>query len=212
MKGQEWIGGLFSLLLAGIIAGVALPAILPGQALKVTPEVEANEFENKAILLANSLLTSQSLIHSDNRGVFDEENLNKNMMEKSSNFNTLKDECYSELRSPPLSTYLCISRTYPDSFALVLVKDTENGKGWFSLIQPNKVDLENKLLACFESIDKTKTQDLFDETKDITKILNIEKCGFKRYSTILNELGFVVPIRYSDNGVHIGWMKVLVVE
>ncbi len=81
MKGQEWIGGLFSLLLAGVVAGIALPMILPGQAVKVTAEVDSNEFENKALIIANSVMSDERLIYFDvysnsfQRGVFDKDKL-----------------------------------------------------------------------------------------------------------------------------------------
>ena len=83
MKGQEWIGGLFSLLLAGVIAGVALPAILPGQAAKIAPQVDAKEFEIKAISMANSLMGNEKLIAFDQStnsyklGMFDVDKLSK---------------------------------------------------------------------------------------------------------------------------------------
>lgn len=125
MKGQEWIGGLFSLLLAGIIAGVALPAILPGQVLKVTPEAEANEFENKAITLANSLLSNQNLVYFDgvayHRGVLDQSKLDA--VEK----------------DPSSIEFL------PGTYTRIYVEDRELGKVWtFEL-----VDGESKNIKIF---------------------------------------------------------------
>ncbi len=123
MKGQEWIGGLFSLLLAGIIAGVALPAILPGQALKITPEAEANEFENKAITLANSLLSNPNLVYFNDvtyqRGVFDQSKLDA-------------------IEKDPSSI-----EVLPDTYTRVYVEDRELGKVWtFELVDKKSENIE----------------------------------------------------------------------
>lgn len=128
-KGQEWIGGLFSLLLAGIIAGVALPAILPSQALKVTPEVEANEFENKAIIFANSLLSDSKLVYSDEianyRGIFAVEKLD-----------SLHD------KKTKLSLF------YPETDIRVVVKDLDEGKSWAFHVEDSESEKIKDFLAC----------------------------------------------------------------
>lgn len=120
MKGQEWIGGLFSLLLAGIIAGIALPSILPGQELKITPQVEAKEFENKAIVIANSLIGNQELLYLDGTGsyqtgVFDKKKLDDAKSGK-------------------------IKLLYPEACVDIEIKDKEKSEKWsFSLKdEPNR--------------------------------------------------------------------------
>lgn len=211
MKGQvSYIEPLFTLLLAGLLAG-AVAVILPGQIGKITPDIDSKEFENRAIILTNSLIANPNLIYSNDRAMFDEEDLNTNMMEKSSNFADITQVCYSESRRHPLPTYLCIAPSYPDSFVLVLIKDVENNTGWFSFIQSDNVELEDKLKTCFQPVDKNKVQELFDEDKDILQTLDMANCGFKANSNVVNN-GFPVSIRYADNEVHMGWIKVLVVE
>lgn len=209
MRGQiSYIEPIFTLLLAGILAGV-VAVILPGQVTQVTPDIDAKEFENRALLLTNSLLANPNLIYSNNRAMLDESDLNTGLMDKSSNFDDITQVCDRKIRQQLPN--LCVSSIYPDSFALVLVKDAEDSRGWFSFIQPDNIELENKLLSCFKSVNKNKVQELFDESKDILQTLGIKNCGFKRNSNVLNN-GFPVSIRYPNGNVHIGWIKVLVVE
>jgi len=221
MKGQSWIYNWLAMI-PTVILVITLPLILKGQATKISPEIEVNEFENKAILLTNVLMSNSNLIYSDNRSMFDKDELDANMMSKSVNFNSLIEVCYSESRNPPSPTSLCALRPYPETFALVLIKDTDKNEGWFSLIPPARGGLEDNLLKCFKLIDKSKTQELFDETKKITEILNMENCGFERYTKILSgsfltvnkrfHQLFPVSIRYPDGAVSAGWIKVMVVE
>jgi len=42
--------------------------------------------------------------------------------------------------------------------------------------------------------------------------LNIQNCGFKRNTNILNEKGFSIAIRYTSGDINVGWIKVVVVE
>lgn len=134
MKGQEWVGGIFTLLLAGIVAGVAMPAILPGQALKVAPAADASEFENKAVLIADSLLGNRNLIHfgitsnSYSRGVFDKDKLDA-------------------AESDPSG----IVAFYPDTLVTISIQDMETGKWW--IFQTKDAGSENvkQYLKCLES-------------------------------------------------------------
>ncbi len=213
MKGQEWIGGLFSLLLAGVIAGIALPAILPGQALKVTPEMEANEFENKAILLANFLLANHDIVYFDgdtfSRGVF-------NVVQLDDQLNLFfKKGSLTELYRCIAIDDKCKLATYPGSYALIIISDT-NGSGWFTgtnrLSGSEEVTLN--IVTCFQNQHEMGIDGagkIFEPNSDLVSILELEQCNLKRHSNILNK-GLPVSIRYSDEEIHQGILKVLVVE
>lgn len=214
MKGQiTGMQEMISLLITvGLLAVITL--IPKGQLTKLSPELEAKEFENKAILLANSLLGESSLIYSNNPAMFDEQQLNTKMIEKSSSFSSILD-------CPPSS--ICI-KTYPESFSLILIKDVEGipQKGWFTLARPSRSSqIDAKINACFATFDKNKVEQLFVDRADIPSILNLENCEFQRYTSILTNFkadnriisnSFPVSIRDSDGNVHVGWIKVLVVE
>lgn len=203
MKAQAWIQDWFALLLTGVIAVGVLPFILPGQITKISPDVDAKEFENKAILLANSLMSNQNLIYSDNRVMFDKDSLDTKMIEKSA------------ANSMALCTPLCGSlNSYPESFSIILVKDGEASppQGWFSILWPKSTALHGKMTSCLSAVDNNEIGQLFVDGADIPKILNLKGCGFNRYSTILNEMGFNIAIRYGNGDVHMGWIKVMVVE
>jgi hypothetical protein len=102
--------------------------------------------------------------------------------------------------------------SYPDSFALVLVKDTENGRGWFSLIPPgNSPSTEDKIIDCMSEVNKAETQSLFNDNADIPTVLDIKNCGL-RSTIILNQQGFPISVQYSDENIHTGWIKILVIE
>jgi len=211
MKGVTWIQDWFALVLTGVIAVGILPFILPGQVTKIAPEVEAHEFENKARILANVLLAHPDLMDSDNRGMFDEQKLNTKMIDKSS---------FSNILNCPLSE-IC-RKTYPESFSLLLIKDVENNpqRGWFTLARPPQTSqIDAKINSCFANFNKNKFEKLFDEDADIPQILDLENCGFKRHTTILTKIfrpddkpGFPVSIVYPTGKVHMGWIKVMVVE
>lgn len=204
---EEWI----TVIITGVLIVGVLPLILPEQVAQISPVIEAKEFENKAITLANVLLGNENIIHSDNRAMFDEQKLNTKMIDKSS-FSSILD-------CPP--SEICI-KTYPESFSLLLIKDVENNpqRGWFTLARPSRMSqIDAKINSCFANFDKNKVEQLFDENADIPKILNLKHCGFKRYTTILTTIlqpgdkpGFPVSIRYNNGDVHIGWTKVMVVE
>lgn len=206
MKAATYIQDWFSLLALGALVAT-VPYILSNQVIKVSPEVEAKEFENKAILLANSLMSNQNLIYSDNRAMFDKKNLDTKMIEKSAAKNMAT--CTSS------SLLLCNSlNSYPESFSVVLVKDGESSppQGWFSILWPKSSALHKKMTSCLSGVDNNEIGQLFVDGADIPKILNLKGCGFNRYSTILNEMGFNIAIRYSNGDVHMGWIKVMVVE
>jgi len=212
MKGVTWIQDWFALVLTGVIAVGILPFILPGQLGKIAPEVEAHEFENKAIILANVLLAHPDLMDSDNRGMFDEQKLNTKMIEKSSAFENMA-----------LCTPLCGSfNSYPESFGVFLIKDSERNLGWFSVLwYPKSVSFNQKVTLCLSKVDKSEAQQLFDESKDIPSVLDLKKCNFQRHTSILTNFkfdskiisnSFPVSIKDSNGNVHAGWIKVLVVE
>ena len=214
MKGQ--ITGMQELITLLVTVGlVSVVAVIPkGQLTKLSPELDAKEFENKALLLANSLLGDSNLIYSNNRAMFDEQKLNTKMIEKSSSFSGI-------LQCPPSS--ICI-KTYPESFSLLLIKDVESipQKGWFTLARPPRTsEIDAKINSCFSTFDKNKIEQLFDERGDIPNILGLEKCVFQRYTSILTNFkvdsriisnSFPVSIRDSNGDVHAGWIKVMVVE
>lgn len=200
MKAAIWLQQWFGLLLTGVVAVGILPLILPSQVTQITPEVEAEEFENKAVLLVNSLLSNSHLIYSDNRGIFDEQKLNTAMVEKSGNFDNIL-ACLS----------LCTFNSYQDSFSIVLVKDAEASQGWFSILWPVSSTLHEKINSCLSDVDKDDVQRLFDDKADIPGILGIQKCGFQRNSKITS-VGFPLAIRMANGDTHIGWIKVMVVE
>lgn len=209
-KGQiSYIEPIFTLLLAGVLAG-AMAVILPGQVTKIRPEIEANEFENGAIILANSLLGDNSLIYFDgityHRGVFDADKLNSLFFKKGS---------FTELYRCKPSVDNCAINTYPGSYALIIITDIEDNGGWFT--GANKLagsgDVGSNIAKCFMS--KTEMgadgQGKLFEDSDLTTLLELDKCSLRRHSRIMN-LGFPVAIHYSDSEIHTGLLKILVVE
>ena len=212
MKGQ--ITGMQELITLLITVGIlsVIVFIPKGQVTKITPELEAKEFENKAILLVNSLLSNPDLIYSEDRALFDENQLNVKMIEKSSSFANMG-----------LCTFLCGSlNSYPESFSIVLIKDNERNLGWFSVLwYPKSVSFNQTVTSCLSKVDKSETQQLFDEQTDIPTTLKLENCGFQRYTSILTNFkadkkiisnSFPVSIRDSNGDVHTGWIKVMVIE
>lgn len=209
-KGQiSYIVPIFTLLLAGVLAGT-MAIILPGQVTRITPQVEANEFENRAILLANSLLGNDTLIYSDGivsyRGVFDVNKLNDLLFKKGS---------FTELYRCKPSESNCAINTYPGSYALIIITDVENNDGWFT--GTNKLagsgEIGQKILNCFMKTEMGTdgSGKLFDTDSDLIDVLELDKCNLRRHSNIMN-FGFPISIRYSDGATHMGLLKVLVVE
>lgn len=212
-KGQEQIGGVFSVLITVVIAGIALQYILPGQALKITPEVEAVEFENKAILLANSLLANSDLIYSDTdtntyyRGIFDGTKFDDIFYKFNPESNIEYYRCGNDddIKN-------CIPSTYPETFALIVVVDLENENAWFtgtSRLSGSEQRVLN-IVSCFQARGTVTHSEMFQPNSNIAEVLGLDNCNLQRYSGI--NLGFPVAIRYSDSEIHNGMLKVLVVE
>ena len=209
-KGQiSYIEPIFTLLLAGVLAG-AIAVILPGQVTNIRPEIEANEFENGAIILANSLLGDNSLIYSDGityyRGVFDETKLDDLFFKKGSS--TKLYNC-----KPPESS--CAINTYPNTYALIMISDIENNNGWFTGTNrlgsdQNSANIE-KCFASKTEMGNDKQGKIFEPNSDLVAILELDKCSLMKYSNIMN-LGFPVSIHYPSGEIHMGLLKVLVVE
>lgn len=211
VKGQvSFVEPVFVLLLTGVLAGT-VAVLLPTQIIQVTPDIETKELENRALLLANSILGNRDLIYSDGnayyRGIFDVNKLNTELFTKGS-FKSL---------------YLCIEdkgeckiSTYPDSYALIIVSDIENNKGWFTGLHKLKSseDPTLNIVKCFQNkleMGEDGSGKMFEPDADLATVLELEKCNLEEYSIILNQ-GFPVPIRYSDTENHIGLMKVVLVE
>lgn len=206
MKGQvSYIVPIFTLLIAGILAGT-LAVIPKSQITQVTPVIEAEEFENRALILANSLLANKYLIYSDGvtyyRGIFNVNELDKGLFKDSS---TKLYPCKS-------SEGKCKIIIYPDSYALIVIKDLKDGTIWFTGTNklPDSSEAGKYIEKCFMSKDAKNLGKLFDGS-DFGTILELDKCNLKRYTVVMN-LGFPVPIRYSDTKTNIGLLKVLVVE
>lgn len=207
MKGQiSYIGPLFTLLIAGILAG-ALAVIPKSQITQVTPVIEADEFENRALILANSLLANKDLIYSDGatyyRGVFNANELDKGLFKDSS---TKLYPCNKSIEGK------CKITVYPDSYALIVIKDLKDGTIWFT--GTNKLsdlsEVGKYIGNCFMSKDGKNLGKLFDGS-DFTILLELDKCNLKRHSVVMNS-GFPVSIRYPGTKTNIGLLKVLVVE
>lgn len=176
MKGQNsYIALPFIILLTGILAGV-IAIIFPGQVTNIKPDIEASEFENKAILQANSLLGNHNLIYFDGityyRGVLEKEKLDA-----------------IKLDSSPLALL------YPETYTLVNVKETGSENSWTFSIYDKTSENIKKFLECGKD-------DVIDPIKD---------CAPKRVSQILG-LGFPVSIRYSEDDIRMGVLKLTVVE
>lgn len=202
MKGIFYLQEWFGLILTGIIAVGVLPLILPSQVTKISPEVEAKEFENRAILLANSVLSHPDLLYQNNKGLFDESTLNDNMVSSASNVNSII-----------ICKSLCQKiESYPSSLSLVVIKDIESGNGWIQVLYPNNLEDVKDKLDCFSSGDaKNQIQNLLKENSDIAEYLNLKNCDISKVSHIFNTKGFPVAIRYG-NEVHVGWLKTVVIE
>lgn len=204
MKGQSWIQDWFVILIEGALV-VTIPLLLPAQTTKISPEVEAKEFENKAILLTNSMLADADLIYSNNRGMFDVNSLNDNFYEDS--FGTALYTCKPNLLN-------CKLPTFPETFALIIIVDSDTGKGWFTgthRLTGSEPRVTN-IVSCFQDRWSTNYPQLFQANSDIGKVLELEKCSLQRHSNILNEQGFPASIRYPTGTIHMGWIKVMVVE
>ncbi len=207
MKGQTWITQYLSLLVTGVLV-VGLVPFTRGQATKIIPEVQESEFENKALIFANSLLANLNLMQSDDRAVFAEDKLDSNMMKSSATFASISDSCYSQATRPAIATSLCNSEIYPGSFSLVLIKDAENQKGWFVVLSsPNILE---KVKECLKRADNERLQMLFNDDAKFPETLGLDECGFERISFV-SSLGLPVSIKYKE-ATHAGWLKVLVVE
>lgn len=207
MKGQiSYIGPLFTLLLAGILAG-ALAVIPKSQITQVTPVIEAEESENRALILANSLLANKDFIYSDGityyRSVFSVNQLDKGLFKDSS---TKLYPCDNSIEGK------CKIIIYPDSYALLVIKDLKDGTIWFT--GTNKLPDSSKagkyIEDCFMSKDAKNLGKLFDGS-DFGTLLGLDKCNLKRYSAVMNS-GFPVAVRYSGTKTNMGLLKVLVVE
>lgn len=210
MKGQtSYIIPIFTLLLTGILAG-AVAVLVPGQFAKITQEIDDNEFENKAILFANSLLGNKSFIYSDGisyqHDALDATKLDSLFFESGS---------FTELYRCKPSESNCAINTYPDSYTLIIITDMKTSEGWFTGTNrlTNSENGQN-IEKCFMSkteMGKDGQGKIFNKNSDLETILELDKCDLKRYSHIMN-LGFPISIRYPDGDVNIGLLKVMVVE
>lgn len=200
-----FIEPLFAVLFAGILV-LMLAGVVPGQTTKIAPDLEANYFENMAILLANSLLADHNLIYSEEdiyyRSVFDKEKLDAFLITKSS---------LESLNNLFVCSKLCAStKSYPDSFSLIIISDIENNDGWFSTLYPINQNSEflNKMTSCILGFDMNDASKIF--TEELSKLFDLENCGFN--STTILDKGFPISIRYSDSETHMGLLKVMVIE
>ncbi|MEM7825203.1 MAG: hypothetical protein QXO27_04495 [Candidatus Aenigmatarchaeota archaeon] len=203
---------IFELMLGGILA-VALGYTLVGGHASITQISYENELERHSITLANAFSSNPSTVYWDGnkfyRDIFDSKKLNNLMVTKNSFTSDWKNNLQP---NPTLSSIL----SYPDSYSLIIILDLENSNNaWVtSLSGPNdKFDL-NKFIDCLKTnvvdSDIAKLFDLNNLNTNLHEIFKIEKCG-SFYSGVL-DYGFPVSIRYSDNEIHAGLLKVLVVE
>ncbi|MBI2005160.1 MAG: hypothetical protein HYS80_00145, partial [Candidatus Aenigmarchaeota archaeon] len=186
-KGQQSAEILFSVTIAVLLAGILLPAIPLGQATKIAPEVQAKEFENKAIILANSFLDNPDLIYSDSYGSY-------HGMFDTTNFENIFYESDSDSAlytcKPNLSN--CKLPTYPETFALVIVVDIENDNGWFTgthRLTGSESQVTN-IISCFQNRVTINYPDLFKAGSYTAEVLELDNCNLHRYS----HLNLVFPV------------------
>lgn len=210
MKGIVYsIEQMFTLLLAGILA-VSFSFILPSQITKLQPAIEQKDMENSAIIIANSLMSNSALITSsdgiNHRGVLDSTKLDVNMIEKSSDYENI-----TSCRDYP--TALCKSSTTSETFILVLVSDTENQKGWFSVSKSGSDAFLQKMGKCFKDLKKGNPVigKLFENDANLGDLLKLGDCGFTLHSNIMNH-GNGVTIKYPDGAAHVGLLKLVLVQ
>lgn len=200
---------MFTLLLAGILA-VSFSFILPSQVTKLQPAIEQKDMENSAIILANSLMANPTLIASsegvNHRGVFNSAKLDVNMIEKSSGYENI-------LSCRDVTTALCKYSTNSEFFILVLVSDTENQKGWFSVSKSGSEMFLEKMGKCLKPFKKDNPVigKLFEDNANLGDLLKLKDCGFTLYSNIMNH-GNGVSIEYPDGTRNVGLLKLIIVQ
>lgn len=208
-KGIEYtIEQMMVLALAGILA-VSFTFILPGQVTRLKPAIEQKDQENNALILANVIQANQNLIVASGsinyKGIFDSSKLNVNMIEKSSTYDNITS-CHDA------PTALCKGSSSANAFILVLISDTENGKGWFS-ISKSGTDKFIQQMSCLKEFNKGNPvmNQLFIQDSNLGSLLKLKDCGFTFYSNILNH-GMPVTIQYPDGSRHLGIMKLMIVQ
>ncbi len=195
-KGTSYIVPLFSLLFTGVLA-LTMAYILPSQYVSITQVIDHKEFENKAMILGNLLLSNHDLVYFDDpvyyRGVFEKDKLDEKMVQKSDFGNVEKlMEC----------TQLCDSlKALPGSVGFVLISDAANSDEWYSILYPNgdRPDIER----CFGQLSEAILEKIFDSN-------GLQECGYSS-STILTE-SFAASIRYSDDEIKVGRIRIVMVE
>jgi hypothetical protein len=202
---------ILELLFAGILGSAFIYTLVGGHA-SITQISYENELERHSITLANAFVANPTTTYWDGnkfyRGILDSEKLNKLMVTKDTFISGWKDNL-------KLNTVLSSSLSYPDSYSFVIILDLNNSNGWItSLSGPNDKFDVNSFTDCLKTnvadSDIAKLFDLNNLNTNLHEIFKIEKCG-SSYSGVL-DYGFPVSIRYSDNKIHAGLLKVMVVE
>ncbi|MBI2084097.1 MAG: hypothetical protein HYT70_00580 [Candidatus Aenigmarchaeota archaeon] len=212
----SYIEPLFALLFTGLIA-VTLAIVLPSDVVKVTPVIEEKEFENKAIILGNSLMSNPALAYADGdvtyRGKFDSAKLDSNLFKlaelKVDNLAVCKVDVAT---GGGICKY---ASSPPESFAFIAVSDIKNGNGWFSVLYPpldyltpdQQIQLLGNITSCLMNFNQNDIPKIFDKG---LQTLAFEECGYEA-ATILDG-AFPVNIRYSDDETNMGMLRVVVVE
>ncbi|MBI2542825.1 MAG: hypothetical protein HYW24_01440 [Candidatus Aenigmarchaeota archaeon] len=215
MKGESYITPLFSLMITGVIATV-LAFVPPAEFWKISPAIEEKDFENNAIILANSIASNHVLTYYDgasyHRGIFDKEKLDAKMFPLSQlQVNNLAF-CKLDNGKPGICGYV---KSLPKSFSFILITDSENENGWFSVLYPPMgspaTEEENmflqKVTSCLQRLNQNDIQNIFTQG---LQVLSLEKCGFET-ATILDD-SFPVNVRYSDTDVNMGRLRIVMVE
>jgi len=173
--------------------------------------VEGSDVERHAITMANILLSSKNLTHSDGnkflRGIFDKEKLDKSLLKQESILDILN------LRNSARD----LGIAYPNSIAFVRVSDLETNDAWYvSLIGESTIEGSSmiKRFDCLWNNMKIDVTMLFRiPAFSPWEIWDLRKCEMVYASSSgVSTQGFPVAIRVSDSEVHVGVMVVELTE
>jgi len=203
------LSSLLELILIGLF-GITLASLLLGGYANVNQIVMGNDNERHALTLANIFSSHPDIVYFDgyqsHRAVIDKVKLDEQMTKKKDFIADWKEKLYPNLE-------LSKNFSYPDSYTVIITSDLEADYAWITTLNGTAkgFNLDDFLSCLRQNINPNDIPKLFELDSNLHEILKIEKCKSLFYSKIL-DYGFPVAVRYSDNDIHAGLVKVLVVE
>lgn len=212
------IAQMFELLMLGVIMAT-FAFVLPGKYANIVEISEETDTERQTISSVNVLISHPSLTYSDGeifwRGILDKNKLDSRMETGTSFTSNWQNLLRNWEQYTKSDKSLSKEMAYPDTVLLITVLDLDSNNRWITYTMGEKKEFEfGDFINCMI---KNKKADadisrLFALDSYPWEVFDISDCDVSYSKIAASYYGLPVSIRYSDDTIHSGLMRVWMVE